>query len=87
VGEAYQWIQDGRIALGGELPINTFGGQVSEGRLHGMGHWVEAVRQIQGRADHDPGDGARQIPGAENILVATGMLGHGCGVILSDGPR
>lgn len=87
VGEAFEWIQDGRIAIGGELPINTFGGQVSEGRLHGMGHWVEGVRQIQGRADHDPGDGARQIREAENILVATGMLGHGCGVILSDGPR
>jgi acetyl-CoA acetyltransferase len=86
-GEAFEWIQDGRIAIDGELPINTFGGQLSEGRLHGIGHWVEGVRQIQNRADDRPGDGARQIPNAENILVATGMLGHGCGVILSREPR
>ena len=86
-GEAFEWIQDGRIAIDGELPINTFGGQLSEGRLHGIGHWVEGVRQIQQRADDRPGDGARQIPNAENILVATGMLGHGCGVILSREPR
>jgi acetyl-CoA acetyltransferase len=86
-GEAYEWIQDGRIAIGGELPINTFGGQVSEGRLHGIGHWIEATRQIQNRADDKPGDHARQIPHAENILVATGMTGHGCGTILSNSPR
>jgi acetyl-CoA acetyltransferase len=86
-GEAHQWIQDGRIAIGGELPINTFGGQVSEGRLHGIGHWIEATRQIQNRADDKPGDRARQIPKAENILVATGMTGHGCGAILSSSPR
>lgn len=86
-GEAYEWIQSDRIAVGGELPVNTFGGQVSEGRLHGIGHWIEGVRQIQHRADDKPGDGARQIPNAENILVATGMLGHGAGVILSKEPR
>jgi acetyl-CoA acetyltransferase len=86
-GTAYEWIQDGRIAIGGELPINTFGGQVSEGRLHGIGHWIEGTRQIQGRADNEPGDGARQIPDAENILVATGMTGHGAGAILSKEPR
>jgi acetyl-CoA acetyltransferase len=86
-GEAYEWIQDDRIAIGGELPLNTFGGQVSEGRLHGIGHWIEATRQIQGRADDKPGDGARQIPNVENILVATGMTGHGSGAILSKNPR
>jgi acetyl-CoA acetyltransferase len=86
-GEAFEWIQDGRIAIGGELPINTFGGQVSEGRLHGIAHWIEGVKQVQNRADKVPGDKARQIPNVENILVATGMLGHGAGVILSKDPR
>lgn len=86
LGEAYEWIQDGRIELGGELPVNTHGGAVSEGRLHGIGHWAEAVLQIQGRADDKPGDGARQIKDAEHILCVTGMLGHGVGVVLSKEP-
>jgi acetyl-CoA acetyltransferase len=86
-GEAFEWIQDGRIALGGELPVNTFGGQLSEGRLHGIGHWIEGIRQIQGRADDEPGDAARQVPGAENVLVATGMIGRGSAAILSKSPR
>ncbi len=87
-GEGFEFIQDGRISIeGGELPVNTFGGQVSEGRLHGIGHWVEGVKQTQGRADDKPGDGARQIKNVDNILVCTGMLGHGNGVILSPEPR
>jgi acetyl-CoA acetyltransferase len=79
-GEAYEFIQEGRIEIGGELPINTFGGNLSEGRLHGIGHWVEATLQIQGRA------GQRQVPGAENVVVATGLLGHGSGAMLSRAP-
>lgn len=86
-GEGFEWIQNGRIARGGELPINTFGGQVSEGRLHAIGHWIEGTKQIQGRADDKPGDGARQIPNAENILICTGLLNSGNGVILSSEPR
>jgi acetyl-CoA acetyltransferase len=87
LGAAWKWIQGDRIGLGGELPVNTFGGSCSAGRLHGITHWIEAVRQIQNRADNLPGDKARQIPDCENVLVATGMLGHGCGAILSKEPR
>ncbi len=61
-GEAHAFIQDGRIALDGELPVNTFGGSLSEGRLHGMGHLAEAALQVTGRA------GERQIPGAKRGL-------------------
>jgi acetyl-CoA acetyltransferase len=80
-GEAFEFIQDGRIEIGGELPINTFGGNLSEGRLHGIGHWIEATRQIQGRA------GPRQVRHNENVLVATGLLGHGSGAMLSRSPN
>jgi acetyl-CoA acetyltransferase len=76
-GEAYEWIQDGRIELSGELPINTFGGNLSEGRLHGMGHWVEAALQVQGRA------AKRQIAGVTHVLVTTGMTGRAAGAIVS----
>ena len=79
-GEAYQFVQDGRIAIDGKLPVNTFGGSLSEGRLHGMGHVIEAVRQVTGTA------GPRQVPGAEVCAVFDGspML-RGAGLVLAGG--
>jgi acetyl-CoA acetyltransferase len=65
-GEAHQFMQDGRIALTGELPVNTFGGSLSEGRLHGMGHVIEAARQVTGRA------GPRQVPDTQVSLALDG---------------
>jgi acetyl-CoA acetyltransferase len=76
-GEAFEFIQDGRIEIDGSFPINTFGGNLSEGRLHGVGHWIEAALQVQGRA------GKRQIAKTDNIVVATGLLNHGSGAVLS----
>ena len=80
-GEALDFIQDGRIAIGGEMPINTFGGSLSEGRLHGMGHVAEAVAQLTDRA------GPRQLPGASAIGVFDGspML-RGSALILTRDP-
>ena len=80
-GEAYQFIQDGRIALEGELPVNTFGGSLSEGRLHGMGHIAEAVFQVTRRAEK------RQIPNAAAVCAIDGspML-RGSGIIVTKEP-
>lgn len=76
-GEAHSFIQDGRIALTGTLPINTFGGSLSEGRMHGMGHIIEGVRQVTGRADR------RQVRGAKLAAIFDGspML-RGSAVVL-----
>ncbi|HVC44785.1 MAG TPA: hypothetical protein VND20_08195 [Candidatus Binataceae bacterium] len=80
-GEGASFVQDGRIALEGELPVNTFGGSLSEGRMHGMGHIAEAVRQVTGAA------GPRQIPGAAAVCAIDGspML-RGSAIVVTRDP-
>uniref|UniRef100_UPI0035CBB407 thiolase family protein n=1 Tax=uncultured Sphingomonas sp. TaxID=158754 RepID=UPI0035CBB407 len=66
VGEGGSFIEGGkRIALDGDLPLNTFGGQIGAGRLHGFGFAHEAVTQLRGQG------GARQIANAPKVAVAT----------------
>lgn len=72
-GEVLDFIADGRIRPGGELPTNTSGGGLSycHPGQYGVLLLVEAVRQLRGKC------GDRQVPDAR-IAVA-----HGTGGILS----
>lgn len=69
-GESGAFLEGGAgIALDGALPINTSGGQLSEGRTHGYGYVHEACLQLRGAA------GARQIAQP----VRTAVVGSGGG--------
>jgi acetyl-CoA acetyltransferase len=76
-GESGPFIEDGtRIALDGEIPVNTHGGQLSAGRLHGYGYLHEAVLQLRGEA------GARQVAGCPEVAVVSNGGGPISGCML-----
>jgi acetyl-CoA acetyltransferase len=75
-GEGGPFIQGGRIAPTGALPLNTHGGLLSEGYIHGLNHVIEAVQQLRGDA------GVRQIEGVETCLTTAGAMTCGSALVL-----
>lgn len=84
-GEGGAFVQNGRIALGGKLPVTTHGGLLSAahpGLAGGFFHVLEAVRQLRGEA------ALRQVAGAKTALVHGngGTIAIHCTLILSAEP-
>src|SRR5712675_688468 len=72
-GEGGRFVEGGRIAPGGALPVNTNGGGLSycHPGMYGLFLLIEAVRQLRGEC------GARRVPDAETAIA------HGNGGVLS----
>jgi acetyl-CoA acetyltransferase len=67
-GEAKDFIAGGNIGRGGGFPVNTNGGLIGEGYIHGLNLTLEAVRQLRGTA-------VNQVPDARTALVSAGRTG------------
>jgi acetyl-CoA acetyltransferase len=65
-GQAGDFFRSGAASIGGLLPVNTHGGLLSEGYIHGLNSVVEAVSQLRGDG------GKRQVENAQLGLVTSG---------------
>jgi acetyl-CoA acetyltransferase len=73
-GQARDLIRAGGLALDGALPVNTNGGLLGEGYIHGMNSLAEAVRQLRGESPN-------QVKGASKALVTTS---HSAAILASE---
>jgi acetyl-CoA acetyltransferase len=78
--QAWKYFRDGHAERDGKMPVNSFGGSLGEGRLHGMGHLREGYLQVAGRA------GERQLAASDNCLIQVGPYDSSSFVILSRSP-
>jgi acetyl-CoA acetyltransferase len=65
-GESAAFVADGHLELGGRLPTNTHGGQLSEAYIHGMNGVNEGVRLIRGSSVNQP-------ERSDHVLVTAGV--------------
>jgi acetyl-CoA acetyltransferase len=76
IGEFSDWVDGGKkIGPGGELPMNTSGGHLAEGRLHGVSLLNEAALQLRGDC------GTRQVADARVAVVSSGF-GPQCSAVV-----
>jgi acetyl-CoA acetyltransferase len=78
-GEGLDFCKEGRMSIGGELPVNTSGGLLSEAYMHGWNHVVEATRQLR----HEAGD--RQVSDVETSMFSLATTESAHPLILTRG--
>ena len=75
-GEGGPFVASGAIDWPhGELPVNTAGGNLAEGYLHGFNLVLEGVRQMRG-------DSTSQVAGAAHALVVSAIGPYSGGLVL-----
>lgn len=77
VGEAPDFVRDGQVELDGRLPINTHGGQLGEGYIHGVNGIAEGVRLVRGTSVNQPDKDVA------NVLVTGGSPVPHSGIVLA----
>jgi acetyl-CoA acetyltransferase len=74
-GEPKHFVKEGALVVGGLLPTNTHGGQLSEAYIHGMNGVNEGVRLIRGTSTNQPDKN-------DHVLVTAGVGVPTSGMVL-----
>ena len=76
-GEAKDFVAEGNLEVDGRLPVNTHGGQLGEGYIHGVNGIAEGVRLVRGTSVNQP---AKTL---DNVLVTGGSPVPHSAIVLS----